>query len=218
MLRWVRVSVGQPQRTGRPALQAIAAACLLLGLVLAPLAATVHADRAQEGDDSLDASPTLPLFLAVTTEGRQTNLRISMRNTGKAAWEPAQGLKLSRVDDDEPADRSEGYPLASPVQPGQSAMWEIVVTPTAAGAKSLRYTMVAHERAFGSQARASVIALPSLSGVQRVFSGIGWESALQTLTDWADRAFGDALRNVAASIRDAFDSFINGPALGGLGR
>lgn len=218
MLRWVRVSLGQPQRTGSPALQAIGAACLLLGLVLAPLAATVRAGHAQEGEASFDASPTLPLFLALTTEGRQTNLRISMRNTGQAAWEPAQGIKLSRIEGDEATGRSEGYPLASPVQPGQSAVWEIVVTPTAAGVRSLRYTMAQHERAFGSQARAAVIALPGLSGVQRALTGIGWESALQTLTGWADRAFGDALRNVAASIHDAFDSFINGPALGGMGR
>ena len=218
MLRWVRVPLGQPQRTGGPALQAIGAACVLLGLVLAPLAATVRADHAQQGDDSFDASPTLPLFLGFTSQGQQTSLRISMRNTGHAAWEPGQGIKLSRVDNGEPTGGSEGYPVASPVRPGQSAVWEIVVTPTAAGVKSLRYTMAQHERGFGSQARATVIALPNLSGVRRALTGIGWEPALQTLTDWADRAFGDALRRVATSIHDAFDSFINGPALGGLGR
>lgn len=44
------------------------------------------------------------------------------------------------------------------------------------------------------------------------------ESAVRTLADWMDRAFGDALRKFAASVHDAFDSFINGPAFGGLSR
>jgi len=218
MLRWVRVSLGQPQRTGGPALQAIGAACVLLGLVLAPLATTVRAEGAHQGDDSFGASPTLPLFVAFTTEGRQTTLRISMRNTGKAAWEPGQGIKLSRVEGDEATAAGASYPLEGTVRPGQSATWQVVVTPVSAGARSLRYTMVHQAQPFGSQARAMVIVLPRLSNLEHALGGVGMESAVQTLADWMDRAFGDVLRKFAASVHGAFDSFINGPAFGGLSR
>jgi len=206
MLRWVRVSPGQPQRKGSPALQAIGAACLLLGLVLAPLAATVRADHAQEGEASFDASPTLPLFLALTTEGRQTTLRISMRNTGKAAWEPAQGIKLSHI-----RAPAETYPVERRVGPGQAGEWDLAITPPAAGVISLSYTMVAGSGSFGSPARALLVVLPTLAKPRWDTSALSSHPVAHALLAWGERTLGGPLRSAVAWARETCERALNRP-------
>jgi len=206
MLPRVRVSLGQPQRTGNTALQAIGAACLLLGLVLAPLATTVRADHAQQGEASFDASPTLPLFLGFTLQGRQTRLRITMRNTGKAAWEPTQGIALARL-----GAEAEEYPLEHRIEPSKAANWDLVVTPSTAGLVGLRYAMSAQSRPFGLPAQALVVALPTVPPRWNA-SELASQPPVRDLLAWGERAFGGPVRSLRSLAQRRFERFLNGPS------
>ncbi len=206
------------RRGNRPAgaaIRRLLAVCALGGVLAATLAfapAAVVCARAQVTSE-LAAAATQPLFAGFALQGGVARLRISMRNTGRAVWDPAQGIRLRRLDTDGTLLAGESYPVEGTVQPGETAHWDIIVSPQRAGVEERRYGMYEGESAFGSTARAVIVVVPNLEATRDVFRlGIG--DAVETLTEWAGRTFGDALGEFAAAVRSRFNSFVGGPGFG----
>ncbi len=109
---------------------------------------------------ALLAQPTAPLFFDLVLPGETAHLRIEVRNTGAATWQPGQGIELRRVEKGVLSPVVESHPLPYAVAPGETATWDIEINTGGARFTRMYFQMVRGDAAFGPEIGAIVIALP----------------------------------------------------------